>query len=133
MKASSGLLAGGFLTLAGLALAPSLADAAPAYTNGGVNLRAGPGVEYPLVFTLQAGTALETYGCLSDWSWCDVSVDGYRGWVYGGYLSYTYDNQRVVVLDYGPRIGLPVISFSFGDYWNHYYRNRPFYRDRTRY
>jgi len=38
--------------------------------------------------------------------------------------------QRVVVIDYGPRIGIPVVNFSLGLYWDQHYHNRPFYTQR---
>jgi len=71
-------------------------------------------------------------GCLSDYTWCDVTFGGNRGWVYAGELAYTYQSRRVPILDYGPRIGLPVITFSLGNYWDHYYRGRSWYHDRDR-
>ncbi|WP_282615030.1 SH3 domain-containing protein [Roseomonas gilardii] len=112
----------------GLALgvaAPALA--APGYATGNVNLRAGPGPSYPRVAMIAAGAPVEIFGCLDGYNWCDVGVGGARGWVAGSYLQYAYQGQRVLVPEYGPRIGVPIIGFDFGDYWGRYYRGRPWY------
>ncbi|HEY8614523.1 MAG TPA: hypothetical protein VIL69_24945 [Roseomonas sp.] len=33
---------------------------------------------------------------------------------------------------YAPRVGLPVVTFSFGDYWRDHYRDRSWYAERDR-
>ena len=63
---------------------------------------------------------------------CDTSWRGNRGWVSGRYLEALYRGRRVVVPRYATSIGLPVISFHFGSYWDDYYTGRPWYRDRQR-
>jgi len=97
-----------------------------------VDLYAGPDIGYPPVAELPAGTPVAIQGCLEGWTWCDVITMGTRGWVAGTFVQYTYESQPVIVADYGPRIGIPIVAFSIGMYWDHYYRDRPFYRDRDR-
>lgn len=118
-------------TLPLLAL-PALALAADGYTTGNVNLRAGPDSGYPLIDTLPAGAPLSIQGCTSGWEWCDVIFQGERGWVAGNFIQYDYNNQYVLVPQYGVQIGIPIVTFVIGNYWDSYYRNRPFYRERTR-
>ncbi|MFC0407411.1 SH3 domain-containing protein [Roseomonas elaeocarpi] len=118
------------LALTVSAVAPALA--APGFATGNVNLRAGPGTAYPQVTVLGAGQPVEIFGCLEGYNWCDVGANGTRGWVAGSYLQYVYEGQRVLVPDYGPRIGLPIVGFAFGDYWGRYYRGRSWYADRDR-
>jgi uncharacterized protein YraI len=129
MKAIS-LMAG--VAFFGALAAPGVAAAANAYTTGNVNSRAGPSVNFPRVSTLPAGVAVTIHGCLSDLGWCDTSWRGQRGWVSGRYLEYLYNERRVLVGEYGRRIGVPIISFQFGNYWDRYYSDRPWYRDRPR-
>jgi len=129
MKVSS-LLAGA--ALVGALMGPGIASAANAYTTGNVNQRAGPSTNFPRVSTIPAGVAVTIFGCLRDLGWCDTSWHGQRGWVSGRYLERLYEGRRVVVADYGTRIGVPIISFSFGNYWDRYYRDRDWYRDRPR-
>ena len=111
---------------------PIAANAQRAWALNGAEIFAGPGNDYPIVARLAPGVAVRVQGCLNDYSWCDVTFGGNRGWVYAGELGYAYENRRVPILDYGPRIGLPVITFSIGNYWDHYYRGRPWYRERDR-
>jgi uncharacterized protein YraI len=121
------------LSLASLSLAlPALAQAADAYVTGNVYLRAGPDPDYPLIDQIPAGTEVSVQGCTDGWEWCDVIVFGDRGWIAGNYIEYEYEDEPVLVPEYGARIGIPVVTFVIGDYWDHYYRSRPFYRDRDR-
>lgn len=120
------------LSLLSLALAfPALAQAADGYVTGNVNMRAGPDTSYPLVDQLQAGTQVDVRGCTSGWEWCDVIAYGNRGWVAGNFIEYQYQNQPVLLPAYGARIGIPIVSFVIGSYWDSYYRSRPFYSQRS--
>jgi uncharacterized protein YraI len=120
------VLSFGLLLLA----ACGIAGAQNAYTAKPMNVRAGPNREYPLVAQLDAGAPLDVNGCLSDWSWCDVSFDGNRGWIYAGGLSFVYQGERVPLYSYAPSLGLPIITFSLASYWDTYYRGRPWYPQR---
>lgn len=115
-----------------LTVAPAAAFAAEGYTVATVNMLAGPDSQYPLIYTLDAGTPVDVQGCTEGWEWCDVIAAGSRGWVAGPYIEYLYNGQPVIVTDYGARIGIPVVTFAIGAYWGRYYVNRPFYRDRAR-
>ncbi len=119
-----------FAALALLCLAPLAASASQGYVTGNVNLRAGPDLGYPPIMTVPTGSDIDIQGCLDDYSWCDVIVAGNRGWVVGNYIQYVYEDQRVYVPDYGPRLGIPVVTFVIGTYWGNYYRNRSFYHQR---
>jgi len=112
-----------------IALALPLAAAAQdAFTRGAVNLRAGPSSSYPLVATLAPGQSVQVMGCTSGYGWCDVVLpDGLRGWAYAGSLDYAYQEQRVPLAGYGAVIGVPIVTFAIGSYWNNYYRDRPWY------
>jgi uncharacterized protein YraI len=115
---------------AGLALSIA-ADAQTAYTARDANLRAGPGRDYPLVSWLPQGTPITVAGCYEGWRWCDVIAPPNRGWVYAGFLSYPYQGRTVTILDAGPMLGLALVPFSVGIYWDNYYRTRPWYGRRS--
>ena len=117
--------------LLGLAV-PRAALAADGYVNGYVNLRAGPSARYPRVFTLPPGTPVAIYGCTSGYGWCDVRGDGMRGWIAAEFVSYPWDNRRVVLSGYGARIGLPIVNFVLDAYWGDHYRDQPWYGERAR-
>ena len=97
-----------------------------------LNMRAGPGARYPIITTIPEGRSVEVYGCLNDYDWCDVGWRGNRGWVFTDYLEYYYHSQPRPVIEWGRRIGIPVVTFSFGDYAHRHYRNIPWYSDRAR-
>ena len=107
-----------------------LASAQNAFTARPMNVRAGPNRDYPLVTQLDEGAPLDVHGCLNDWSWCDVSFDDNRGWIYAGGVSFVYQGERVPLYSYAPSLGLPIITFSLSRYWGNYNRGRPWYGQR---
>lgn len=114
-----------------LCFAPLLAQAVDAVVIADITLQSGPDSEYPPISDLPAGTPVAVEGCIEGWTWCDVVAGGDRGWVPGTYLEENYGGQNVVIVDYGPRINIPIVTFSIGGYWDHYYRSRPFYTQRV--
>ncbi len=115
----------------GVLALPGTAAAANAYATADVNMRAGPSTAYPVITTIYGGAPVTVHGCLSDYSWCDVSWRGDRGWVSDNYLTIVYAERRVPVPSYAVAVGIPTVSFGFG-YWDDHYRSRPWYRDRDR-
>ncbi|HEY7301773.1 MAG TPA: SH3 domain-containing protein [Xanthobacteraceae bacterium] len=116
----------------GLAIAPNLALALSAVTTEPANLRAGPAFDFPVVDSIPSDVRVNVHGCLRAYRWCDVSWRDARGWVPGDELSYLYNGRRATIVEYGPRIGLPVVVFSFDTYWDRYYRGRSWYGERER-
>jgi uncharacterized protein YraI len=111
---------------------PAAATADGAYTTADINMRAGPHAEFPRVANLPAGVAVTVHGCTYDWSWCDAGWRGLRGWVSARYLEYPYEGRRVYLPDHGERIGLPNVLFQFTAYWDRWYSDTPWYRERDR-
>ena len=102
-----------------------------AYTTKSAHLRAGPARDYPVVAILAPGVQITIGGCLSDFTWCEVILaDSNRGWMYAGNLSYVYNGSYVPILSSGNLIGLGIIAFSIGTYWDTHYHGRPWYRER---
>ena len=121
----------GAILLAAAFAIPGIAQAATAIATTNVNLRAGPDTGYPVVFVVSSGEQVEVFGCLETADWCDVVVDGSRGWIAASYLAYLENGRQY---DYAPRrVGAPVVTFAFGSYWDDHYRGRGFYRERDRY
>jgi uncharacterized protein YraI len=115
-----------------LSVASLSAQAQNGYVTVNLNMRAAPDSDYPLITTIRAGSAISVEGCIDDYQWCDVTAYGERGWVSGDYIEYDYQNRRVPLYGYGVQIGIPIISFTIGDYWGSHYNHRSFYRDRDR-
>jgi len=95
-----------------IAAMPAVAAAQDAFTLQPTDIFAGPSSEYPQIATLPPNTEVGVAGCLSDWSWCDVTFANDRGWVWAGDLGYPYENRRVAIIEFGPRLRLPVVTFS---------------------
>ncbi len=70
-------VAGAILTFS----APSYADTAVAAATD-LNVRAGPGPQYPVVGVLGAGQSATLRGCLANSKWCTIAEAGGEGWVY---------------------------------------------------
>jgi uncharacterized protein YraI len=98
--------------VAGIALASSKgALAYEAYITSGGALLAGPAPNYPPVADISAGEPVQIFGCLDDYSWCDVSFQGYRGWFDGRQLAYPYQGVRVPLASVGAQVGVPLEGF----------------------
>jgi uncharacterized protein YraI len=62
------------------------AFAVTVYSTAHLNLRTGPGEQYPVIGVLEHNVAAEADGCLKDWSWCSITVGGINGWAAAQYL-----------------------------------------------
>jgi len=124
----------GAIALVAMLAAPALAEAATrGFATANVNMRSGPSTAYPAVVVIPVGAPLTVHGCLSDTPWCDVSFVNGRGWVAGRYIQTTFRQNRVYVEPrYYRDLGVPIITFEAGRYWDRYYRDRDFYRERDR-
>jgi uncharacterized protein YraI len=115
-----------------LASTPAVAQQPNGYPITNVNLRAGPGTEYPVIVTVPGRAPISILGCLPDYSWCDSLFQGNRGWMRSIYLSGYYQGNYYSLGDYAPRLGYRTVSFDIDGYWASNYRDRPFYGERTR-
>jgi len=116
--------------LAATLFASAVAEAAVGYTTSRETMRAGPGRDYPAIDTIGRQTRITVHGCIDRFDWCDVSRGRTRGWIDGSSLVIPYQGRRVRVMEYGPRLQLPTLTFSFDTYWDSHYRRAGFYRDR---
>lgn len=95
-------------------------------------MRAGPDYGYPAVRRINRNVQVTVYGCLRDWSWCDIGYQRDRGWVPGRDLAATYQGHRRSIESVAPYLGIGILSFAFRVYWDDHYRDRSFYRERDR-
>ncbi len=95
-------------------------------------LRAGPDADYPRVGIVYPRSRVLIHGCLRDWSWCDISNRANRGWVSGVHISGIWQGRQQAIPAIAPYLGVGILSFSFGNYWDSHYRTQPFYRERDR-
>ena len=115
--------------IAGLLLPSQAMAQYEAYTRVDLNLRVGPGTAYGVIDVIPYGDPVQVLGCLDGIEWCDVEWYGLRGWVAAYYL--VQPGTSVYLPQVYARIGLPIIVFSFNDYHDRYYRDRPWYKKRV--
>ena len=77
-------------------LAAGAAEAFPAYSAAHLNIRSGPGSQYPVLAQTRYNQMVTVNGCLKDISWCDVVYQGVRGWAAGQYLDYDAADGSIV-------------------------------------
>jgi uncharacterized protein YraI len=98
-------VAGALLALTGAAFA----DTAVSATTD-LNVRAGPGPQYPVVGVLAAGQSTTLKGCLENSKWCSVTEPSGQGWVYSDYLTADFGGQQVVVTQRPADAGIAVVA-----------------------
>src|SRR5262245_14095900 len=70
---------------AALLLSTGAALAVPATAQTDLNVRSGPGTNYPVVGSIQGGETVDAGSCSG--SWCRVSFSGGSGWASRSYLA----------------------------------------------
>jgi uncharacterized protein YraI len=79
MTCTAAVFAGGVVP--GAALAASMAVATV-----DLNIRSGPGPEFPIVGAISANDRASIEGCIQGSRWCQVSYRGKSGWAYTEYM-----------------------------------------------
>jgi uncharacterized protein YraI len=76
------------------------------------------------------GGAVAVSGCLLDYRLWEVIAGPDRGWAYAGNIVYPYRGMNGPLYSYGPMIGIGVIGFGVGAYWDQHYRHSAWYPQR---
>jgi len=115
--------------LAAIALLPAPAAAQPmqGYAASATRLYAGPLRDFPVLRRMRRGSMITVYGCLRDWTWCDVTSGTDRGWIAADALRVNHKGRRRAVAN---GMGVTLSRFLFGTYWDGHYSSRQFYRQR---
>ena len=103
-KAIWALAAVGTLFVAGPAFAIS------GYSTSHLNLRTGPGTQYPIAGVMETNVRSEITGCLADYSWCSITVAGLTGWASAEYLVVDEGGSILQVDEQGAATGIPVVE-----------------------
>jgi uncharacterized protein YraI len=104
------------LSIAALAAATALSAPASAATTAeattALNIRSGPGPQYPVVGMIKANDRAVIQGCIEGSLWCQVSYGGETGWAYSKYLTASVSGSTVVIADDRAAVGVPVVTYA---------------------
>ena len=98
-------LAGALLAMSGTALADTAVSAV-----ADLNVRAGPGPQYPVIGVLAAGQSATLTGCIENSKWCTIAEAGGNGWVYSDYVTGDFGGSRVVLTRRPADAGIAVLT-----------------------
>jgi uncharacterized protein YraI len=98
-------VAGALAAMSGAALAET---AVSAVTD--LNVRAGPGPQYPVIGVLAAGQSATLEGCIANSKWCTIAEPNGRGWVYSDYVSADFGGNAVVLTRRPADAGIAIVE-----------------------
>lgn len=104
------LLAATLVSSAALAQTPLAGGQASAFTD--LNLRAGPGVGYPIVGVIPANTPVTVAGCLAEESWCRVTLAGAEGWASGDYLTTVVGDAPLAIYPNRDKVTVETLTYE---------------------
>jgi uncharacterized protein YraI len=79
--------------------APAMAQQAVSATTD-LNIRQGPGPQYPVVGVIGADGQATLEGCAQGSKWCMVTAGGVQGWAYSDYLVADMSGREVIVTEH---------------------------------
>ena len=101
------MTAGALLALTGAAFAQTTVTAVT-----DLNIRSGPGPQYPVIGLMNSGAGAALNGCLENSKWCRVDNAGAEGWVYSDYLSADFGGQVAVLTQRPATAEVPVVAYE---------------------
>jgi uncharacterized protein YraI len=105
-------LIAGVSALAAVIAAPSMAMALDGVAVTDLNMREGPGSQYPIVATIQSNSQVQILGCLEEARWCQVNWQGNQGWSYSEYLAIDQAGEQIYVPQARSVLDIPVVAFQ---------------------
>ena len=102
------------LAVAASAVLPAAAQAATAFAETSVHVRAGPSTGRRIVDTLRGGERVDVDRCTRGYSWCHVTHRGADGWVAARYLNDRRYGQRRPLDRFGLSLNIPQLGLRFG-------------------
>lgn len=87
-----------------------------------LNVRAGPGPQYPVIGVLAAGQSATLNGCIENSKWCTIAEAGGQGWVYSDYVTADFSGSRVILTrrPHGSSVAIVSPPEDIGNYSNDY-------------
>lgn len=90
----------------------AMAQTTMATATADLNIRSGPGPQYPSVGFIANGDSATVEGCLEASKWCQVTYDGTTGWSYSDYLTADLSGEVVVLTERYPDVGLATVTYE---------------------
>ena len=88
----------------------SPASAVTAYSPPGhLNVRSGPGFQYPVVAQMAPNEPAAVTGCISNYTWCGVAIGGMTGWAPAEYLVTDAGGKLTNLQVSGAQLGIPIV------------------------
>jgi uncharacterized protein YraI len=98
------------LLLGGALIAGPASAVVTAYSpTGHLNVRSGPGFQYPVVAQLPPNAPAAISGCIADYSWCGVATGGVTGWASAPYLVTSAGGKLTNLQVSGAELGIPIV------------------------
>jgi uncharacterized protein YraI len=102
-------LAAGMALIGGLTVCDAALAATSTVAVTDLNVRSGPGPEYPVVGLVGAGQQAIVTGCIQGSKWC--SVDN-GGWVYSDYLTADVSGSAVILTERPAAVEVPTVTYE---------------------
>jgi uncharacterized protein YraI len=102
-------LAAGMALIGGLTVSDASLAATSTIAVTDLNVRSGPGPEYPVVGLVGAGQQAIVTGCIQGSKWC--SVDN-GGWVYSDYLTADVSGSAVILTERPAAVEVPTVTYE---------------------
>jgi uncharacterized protein YraI len=102
-------LAAGMALIGGLTVSDAALAATSTVAVTDLNVRSGPGPEYPVVGLVGAGQQAIVTGCIQGSKWC--SVDN-GGWVYSDYLTADVSGSAVILTERPAAVEVPTVTYE---------------------
>ena len=77
-----------------------------------LNIRSGPGPEYPVIGLIKAQEPVTMIGCIEGSLWCQITHRGRDGWAYSQYLATQSAGNRVIISERRPDVVVPTVTYS---------------------
>jgi uncharacterized protein YraI len=111
MTKKSWLFAAALLAASSLSTAALAAMQTTALTD--LNIRSGPGPEYPVIGLIRAQEPVTMIGCIEGSLWCQITHRGKDGWAYSQYLAtQSASGTRVIISERRPEVVVPSVTYQ---------------------
>ena len=78
-----------------------------------LNIRSGPGPEYPVIGLIKAQEPVTMIGCIEGSLWCQINHRGKDGWAYSQYLAtQSAAGNRVIISERRPEVVVPSVTYT---------------------